>query len=347
MRTRTPPEQLQREAFEALIASADALGLEASHSRPGDPGPDLTLTVPGQGEIVLEVKATSIPTTELVHALATQVARGTTVVVVADQIPSGVRAALNQAGVGWLDRRGHLRLSGMGLYVDADVPSFSRAAPRRGIERDPIKGRSGLAAAAALLLRPDDPMGVSEIARVAGLNPSSITRAMASLSGAHLAERRGRGQYRALVPELFWALADVWPRDRFTVRWATHPEPSPDDLAHPAFDPGDSTWVAAGVRGALEWGAPLVATADYPIELYVPDEQVIRRVAVRHRGGTGSEVSLAVDPNGLIITDSYGKPSFAWPLAHPLFCALDLTASSRDREALEQWTPPEEFTRVW
>jgi hypothetical protein len=47
------------------------------------------------------------------------------------------------------------------------------------------------------------------------------------------------------------------------------------------------------------------------------------------------------------ITKSFGAPSLAWPLAHPLFCALDLTAASLDREALEQCTPPEAFARVW
>lgn len=87
--------------------------------------------------------------------------------------------ALNDSAVSWLDRRGHLRLTGDGLYIDADVPPISRKTPERRITRDPITGRSGLAAA-ALLLRPHDPMGVSEIARAAGLNPSSITRAMTS-----------------------------------------------------------------------------------------------------------------------------------------------------------------------
>ena len=329
------------------MASAAALGLKSSPDSSDDQGHDVTLRVPGRGVVVLEVKASSIPTADQVRVLAERLRAGAIPVLVADQIPAAVRVALNDSAISWLDRRGHLRLTGDGLYIDADVPPLSRKTPERGITRDSITGRSGLAAAAALLLRPDDPMGVSEIARAAGLNPSSITRAMTSFASAHLVEHRGRGHYRALVPELFWALADVWPRERTTVRWAMDLASPDDGSAHAAFDPGDSNWVAAGVRGALEWGAPLVTTADYPIELYVPDEQVIRRVAARHQGGTGSEVRLTVDPNGLVIANSFGKPSFAWALAHPLFCALDLTASSRDREALEQWTPPEGFARVW
>jgi len=59
---------------------------------------------------------------------------------------------------------------------------------------------------------------------------------------------------------------------------------APDDgLAHPVADPGDATWVAGGVRGALEWGAPIVATSDLPVDLYLPTERDVRRVAARHR----------------------------------------------------------------
>jgi hypothetical protein len=163
------------------------------------------------------------------------------------------------------------------------------------------------------------------------MSPQSISNAAKLLADQGLVV-----DGRAVIPELFWALADVWPRDRTTIRWAN---------AH--SDSGDLSWVAGGVRGALEWGAPLVATSDYPIDLYVPDEQTIRRLAVQHRGGEGSEVRLVADPTGFISGHGFQAPTFAWPLAAPLFCALDLTATSRDREALEQWTPPEQFTRVW
>jgi hypothetical protein len=295
---------------------------------------------------------------------------------VADQIPSAIRTTLNEAAIGWLDRRGHLRLTGEGVYLDADVPRLSRKAPQSGIERDPIKGRSGLAAAAALLFRPDDPMGVSEIARVAELNPSSITRAMTSLASANLAERHGRGRYRALVPELFWALADVWPRESEVLE-LNQPSLEQDRLGMNTSHPDEVGWSVAGERGAVAWGAPLVLTADYPIVFYVPNMQSTRvakllaaegsvsgsRSGAKSRSESGSRsgsrsrsaagldaraaIRLAVDPIGLVTMRRHLAPGYHWPLAHPLFCALDLTASSRDREALGQWTPPEGFTRVW
>lgn len=347
MRIRTSAAELERDAFEALVASVAALGLEAAPDPRKSEGADLIVVVPGGGELRVEVKASSIPTADQAHALAEHPSRGHTPVLVADQIPASVRSVLNEASIGWLDRRGHLRLTGTGLYVDADVPPQSRKTSEARIARDPIKGRSGLAAAAALLLDPEHPLGVSETAQIAGLNPSSITRAFAALHESNLAERIGRGRYRPLVPELFWALADVWPRERTVVRWSTDAHAPDDGLAHPLADPGDASWVAAGVRGALEWGAPIVATSDLPVDLYLPTERDVRRVAARHAGGEGTEVRLAADPNGFVGRDARQAPGLAWPLALPLFCALDLTASARDREALDQWTPPEPFTRVW
>jgi hypothetical protein len=326
---------MQRDAVEAVASALGAVGLVTVAPRGDSMRGDLVVTTPDGRSVEIEVKATSIATAEQIDRMRHWRGEGVVPILVADHVPAAARGELNESGISWFDRRGRIRLTAPGVFVDAEVPAAERGAAG-GVVRDPIAGRSGLAASAALLLRPEDPPGVSEIARTAGLNPSSITRALASLAEAHLAERRGRGAYRPLVPELFWALADVWPRERTTIRWAD-----------PHSDPGDGSWVAGGVRGALEWGAPLVATADYPIDLYVPDDQTIRRVVVQHRGGEGSGVRLVADPTGFISGHGYAAPAFAWPLAAPLFCALDLTATSRDREALEQWTPPEQFTRVW
>jgi hypothetical protein len=343
MRVRTPAHQLASEALEAFRAAAAVIGLDATPAaRQQDH--DFVVQAPDGSPIFLEIKASSIPNVDRVRTLAAEASPQALSVLVADQIPSAVRAALNHAGLGWLDRRGHLRLVGHGVHIDADLPAQPRELGRVRPDREPIRGRSGLAAAAALLLTPDHPISVSETARIARLNRSSISRAMTSLVDAHLAERRRHGEYRALVPELFWALAEAWPRERTTVRWALSVELGGP---HPFADPGDASWVAAGARGALTWGAPLVVTGDYPIELYVPDEQTVRRVAARHRDGSGSEVVLSVDPNGLVTHQGFDAPSFAWAVAHPLFCALDLTATARDREALEQWTPPAQFARVW
>jgi hypothetical protein len=340
-RTRTSGASLERNAVDALVDAVRELGLEI---RAGRHGSDLELRAPGTPGLALELKATALPTDSVVRGMIERRPQGPGQVLVADQISAAVRAALNEAGIAWFDRRGHLRLVGQGIYIDADVSPRLRSGASSSTS-EPINGRSGLAAAAALLVRPDDPPGVTEVARIAGLNPSSITRAFHALVRAHLAERRGRGSYRALVPELFWALADVWPRDRVTIPWSRALEDDP--RLGMGRDPAEPGWAAAGVRGAVAWGAPLTATGDYPLEFYVPDEEIVRRASALAYPDADVEAALTVDPIGLVTRTRRHVPSLSWPAAHPLFCALDLAASSRDREALEQWTPPPEFTRVW
>ena len=306
----------------------------------------MVLSRPDGSAMIIEVKATALPSFDWVEKLD---ADSDHIVVVADQIPLGIRERLNDHGVAWLDRRGHLRLVRDGLFIDADIPRSERSATSRA-DRAPIAGRSGLAAAAALLMRPDDPMGVSEIARFAGLNASSVSREMTQLAAAQLAEQVGRGRYRPLVPELFWALADVWPRERiptglwFSYLWR-------GEWPELTGDTETVGWAMAGERGAVAWGAPLVLTGDYPAFVYVPDEEAIRTALAlspaTDEPPDGPTIALAVDPTGLIVSHRHRPRPDDNPLADPLFCALDLTASSRNREALEQWNPPEELARVW
>ncbi|MCZ7537936.1 MAG: hypothetical protein M5T61_19710 [Acidimicrobiia bacterium] len=343
MRTRVHPRQLELDAVAALHRAAEDVGLRVE--RTSGTVEDLAITAPDGTTFVVEVKAASIPTLDKLRSLAATRHPGRPTVVVADQLSPPARELLDATGIGWLDRRGHLRLVAEGLYVDSDTTPIRRREETPESTR-PVVGRSGLAAAAALLMDPDDPMRGSDIARTARLNPSSITRAMSALVAGHLAERRGRGDYRPIVPDLFWALADEWPRDGTSIRWAIPPEDD-DQLGFNRGDLSAPGWAAAGVSGALAWGAPLAATADYPVTLYVPDAQLVRRAQILHGEGTGDEARLSVDPIGLITSRRFDGGTLVWPLAHPLFCALDLTGSARDREALEQWTPSGDFTRVW
>lgn len=46
--------------------------------------------------------------------------------------------------------------------------------------------------------------------------------------------------------------------------------------------------------------------------------------------------------------DATGWANEIWPLAQPLFVALDLAQDpGRGREILADWTPPEQWHRVW
>lgn len=307
--------------------------------------PGLTVRTPDGSLLALDIKPVAVPSRGLLAAQRPN--PGERLVVVADQISAAMRDELNEQGVAWLDRRGHFRLVGDGFFIDTDIPTDERTTANSN--QAAISGRSGLAAAAALLLDPDDPMSVSEIARRSGLNASSISRALSTLAAAQLAERIGRGRYRPLAPELFWALADVWPRNRtpLTVGLA--------ELTDPRLGAGIDGlgvgWAAGGERGAVAWGAPLVLTGDYPALLYVPNAEAIR-VAQAISGpvtetATAARVEVRVDPIGLVTHERFPTKGTGAPLAHPLYCALDLTATARDREALDQWNPPEGFNRVW
>jgi hypothetical protein len=332
-------------AVSALREAIAAVGI-ADAPPTADSGADLVVRQPDGTSWALQVKATAVPSWEWASKLSDEANH---TIVVADKISTAVRQQLSDNGIAWFDRRGHLRLVGGGFFIDADVPPTPRPEATQS-DLPAITGRSGLAAAAALLMQPDDPPTVAEISRLANLNASSISRALASLEKAQLAERLGRGRYRPLATELFWELADVWPRHRTPTGLGL------SDLTRPelgvATDHLESVgWAAAGERAGVAWGAPLVLTGDYPTFFYVPDEQAIRTAAALQpaveRPNSEPAIALAVDPTGLIVSNRHRPPNGGLPVAHPLFCALDLSATSRDREALDQWDPPEEFTRVW
>ena len=350
MRHRRSPHQLGSEAGDALARAAQTVGLSVRRHKGVDRFLDFDVLTPEGAVIAAKVKTVAV--LSHMHQVgwaddATDVLR----VVVADQIPMPLRQELNAAGIGWLDRRGHLRLVGRGLFVDADVPAYEPPSSMVGRSQAPISGRAGLASASALLLHPEEPLGVSEIARLANMNPSSISRALATLAGADLAERIERGRYRPLVPELFWTLADVWPRERESLVLTA---PKLSQLGLDPFDERRSLgWVMGSHRAAVEWGAPLVLTEDFPATYYLPTVDAAQTAQVLAAAGppvppaVGTFMKVAVDPIGLVSGTQQRRAADAVPLAHPLFCALDLSAASRDREALAEWTPPEPFVRVW
>lgn len=347
MRQRTSPSELQRSAVETFMDAATSLGLSV---RRGDDSDVVVVEPPSNPPIEIQVTAASVlsgamPTFKTGHRRL-----GTFHVVVADQVPAALRPALNDAGIGWLDRRGHLRLVANNIFIDADITPARRLDPDRP-STTPISGRSGLCAATGLLMQPDGPMTITAMAEFAGLDVSSVSRAMSALADAQLAERVGRGRYRPLTPELFWALSDVWPTPRTPVRL------SPTELYDPGLganidDLNRPGWVMAGERGAVAWGAPLVLTGDYPTLLYVPDDESLRRAKFiggadePKSGDPRPSIELAIDPAGLLTHDRHPAGAGV-PLAHPVACALELAATSRGREALDQWDPPRGFVRVW
>jgi hypothetical protein len=113
---------MKQAAVEALKAALVAVGLSATQPHPDSMRADLVVDTPAAGSVEVEVFATSIATGEDVDRMAHWRGEGVVPILVAEEVPDAVRRDLDERALGWLDRRGHLRLILPDLLVDADVP---------------------------------------------------------------------------------------------------------------------------------------------------------------------------------------------------------------------------------
>jgi hypothetical protein len=167
---------------------------------------------------------------------------------------------LRERNWGWLDRRGELHIEAPGLFVHDTSVTVDTPDADAGT-RVPIRGRTGISVATALLLSPREPPGVREIARRSHLAPSGVSAAIQQMKDASLIRADGT----PLVPELFWALSDVW-----------HPKPV-SVATLPSRDLVESQgWAVGSTLAALAWGAPVVVTADKAPDFYLADKNSLR-----------------------------------------------------------------------
>ncbi|MFC9256607.1 hypothetical protein [Amycolatopsis thailandensis] len=269
-------------------------------------------------------------------------------VVVADRITAEARTILKQVDWGWLDLRGHLRLTGPGLFVDSDVP----APEKPDADRQGIIGRVGIELAALLLLDPTRRIGVRAAAAALSRAPSSISEAFAALRGAGLVDEDNK----PVVPGLFWELAEHWKPVGREVASIPMPGGRDDAALRLGMDDVESTvgWALADTVAAAVYGAPVSIRADHPPDFYVPDQVTLRR-SVQLLGAAATAATRAgrvrVAPVSLVCARRMDATEWAaeeWPLANPLFVALDLAQDpGRGKEILDGWTPGRIGTRVW
>jgi hypothetical protein len=271
-------------------------------------------------------------------------------VLVADAVPDATRALLRDAGWGWFDRRGQLFLQAPGMLVNDTAVQAHPRTPATSSPPAPIRGRAGLTVAAALLTSPDEPPGVREVARASGLAPSTISTAVKALRESSLVA----GDGRPLVPELFWAMSDVWAPER--VPLASAPEAGAASRLGLKLRQLDAPgWALSGTLAASAWGAPIPVQSGYPPDFYVPSqrEATLASRQLRPTSWDSRGCTVAVAPIRQAAVPRYDPSSFAvawleWPITHPVFVALDLAQDrSRGVEILSDWTPPTEFRRVW
>jgi hypothetical protein len=345
---RTTKADLAAQGEQAAVRAFRSLSHQVETGPEGS-GWDLIATVDGI-EVPIELKAAAVVTQGTVDRMIAQsTERRTTIahLAVGDLVTAAARDALREAGWGWLDRRGHLVLRAKGVHIDADVPADER--PTAGIPAHTISGTAAISWAAALLMSPEDPPAMREVARQVSLSHSAIVAAAKKLKAASLVRADGR----PLVPELFWALAEEW-----------HPAPvalaalptAGDARTYGALginlDDGPG-WAVAGTIGAVAWGAPMAIGSAYPPDFFVPTTAELRQAMLRLGEAARFEdraCTVAVAPTPLACVDRFDRPSDAWGhwrFAHGLFAALDLAQDrARGAEILESWNP-EDFTRVW
>lgn len=341
-----------QDAAEAVVAAAAALGFEVRRAS-GSDGPDLVVELPSGHAVHLRVKAVSLVSAAHVEE---QTRRGpntsgadATRVIVADRITAEARQRLRQAGMSWLDRRGHLRLVGPGLLVDAEVPASSAPVA----ERSGIVGDVGVELVALLLLDPGVSVGVRAAAAALSRAPSSISEALRALRAADLVDVKRR----PVVPELFWELAGRW--NPVSRDLANIPDlgrtPENNALRLGLDDVGNETgWALTDTVAAAMFGAPVAMRADHPRDFYVPDRNTLRR-AVQILGPASAPSSRAgrvrLAPLPMVCARRIDATAWAgepWPLANPLFVALDLARDpGRGSEILDGWTPRRPWHRVW
>ncbi len=276
---------------------------------------------------------------------------GTLLLVVGDRVTAEARAHLLEGRAGYLDLRGRLAARTDRLVLDVEV------SPRKGrsARTKAFSGPAGLEIAVALLLEPQSPVAVRALARRLGRAPSTVSDVLGQLRTEGLVDMRSS----VVGPDLFWALADGWPSRRTPLLQV--PDPSDEPLAAALrlglHDVTHSTgWAMTGTTAALAHGAPIATTASQILDFYVPDEATFTRartlLGVAPSSTTaGATIRVAPVPaaaNRRLPGPAKGRmPGSGWPLAHPLFVALDLAQDEgRGRQILNEWTP-DGGVRVW
>ncbi len=333
---------------EALVLDAFAeIGVEARVPA-GVPTVDLVAGPDGSPTQIHVKRRVLVDQSTAARLIADEQEPQSTLLVVADRITEGARRLLKASGAGYLDLRGHLSLRAPGFVIDTDIQPL-----KEQIERtDALAGSSGLEIATALLMEPERPVVVRELARSLDRSPSTVSSVLAALRSEHLVDAKNTVN----GSDLFWRVAERWP----TKRTQLAALPDTDDLTTAQAlrigldDVRDAPgWALTDSAAAAAYGAPIGFRTGQVMDFFVPDQSVLRRATTllntaQSTSQVRATVRVAPVPRAVTQRVSPASELFGWPLAHPLFVALDLAQDSgRGREILESWTPSKEWTRVW
>jgi DNA-binding transcriptional ArsR family regulator len=332
-----------------LVDALAQLGIQ-SRQAVGAPDQGIDLVIEPGGTRV-QVKRRTLVTDEVARRLLAEMPPipDSVLLVVGDRVTHTARRLLVEHRSGYYDLRGHLALRSANVVIDADVEPVSGRVERANA----LSGRAGLEVATALLMEPAAGAAVRELARTLGRSASTVSEVLATLRRDGLVD----DQHRVEGTQLFWQVADRWPATR--VHLAQLPMPGDNaTIAKPlrlGLDDVENTigWALTDSAAAVAYGAPLAVRTGQLLDFYVPDQAILRRATTLL--GTASSrpqarcaVRVAPVPAACSHRVDVVTNPFEWPLAHPVFVALDLAQDAgRGREILGAWTPPERWARVW
>lgn len=333
---------------EALVVDAFALlGIEARLlvGAP-DGGVDLVLDPDGVGSKI-QVKQRSLVTDDVAkRLLAESTAADATLLVVGDRVTDAARHVLTARRGGYLDLRGRLALRTESLLIDVEVPSTAERPERSNA----LSGKAGLEVAAALLMQPNSPWPVRALARELGRSASTVSDVLAALRRDELVDAKNG----ITDTRLFWEVAGRW---RST---PTYLAQIPDRIGasanalHLWLDSvnDEAGWAMTDSAAAVAYGAPVAVRSGQLLDFYVPTQAIVRRATTllgAAASASSASCAVRVAPVSAVCrqrVDAQGGSE--WPLAHPLFVALDLAQDvGRGTEILAAWTPDDRWTRVW
>lgn len=346
------PNRLHAGTVDTEALLIDALAQLGVHTRQTivvpDKGIDLVIE---PGETRVQVKRRTLVTDEVAGRLIaeTPTSPNSVLLVVGDRVTESARRLLIGHRAGYYDLRGHLALRSDSIVIDTDVEPISDRAEREHA----LSGNAGMEVATALLMEPTSGAAVRELARRLGRSPSTVSEVLAALRREGLVDNL----HRVEGTQLFWQVADRWPVARVYLPRL----PMPGDYAtitkplRLGLEDAENTigWALTDSAAAVAYDAPLAVRTGQLLDFYVPDPATLRRATALlgpASSRTQARCAVRVAPVPRVCShrvDLAANP-FEWPLAHPVFVALDLAQDmGRGREILDAWTPPERWARVW
>lgn len=247
-------------------------------------------------------------------------------IIVADRISDAGRDVLRDAGWGWLDRRGHLRVWAPGVRVELPLPGHDRDRSSGGANAwTPV----GLEVALAALIDPDEPITARRLAPRIGRSVSATHTSIKRFVEVGLI---GPRTDRPMLPDLFWETSAHWPDDG----WIGLPV-TLDEVADRV---GPDELIRVDERAATLGGARIAAAGELAPRCYVRSAGALRRIRTLADRNDPTRCWVRPSPIEWVPRNEAHPPDaeHPWSVAHPMLCGLRLAADpARGREVVEAW----------